>query len=97
MTEKRFTQRLYETGERFLEDNKTNCFYEIKDSFENVELLCERLNKIVDENEQLKQENKKLHNTIFALRTENAYDRVTEITKQKDMNVRDFLEELDKW
>ena len=44
MTEKRFTQRLYETGERFLEDNQTDCSYEIKDSFGNVELLCERLN-----------------------------------------------------
>lgn len=62
MTEKRFTQRLYETGERFLEDNKTNCFYEIKDSFGNVELLCERLNKIVDENEQLKQQLNRLYN-----------------------------------
>ena len=50
-----------------------------------------------EENEQLKSENKKLHDTIFALRTENAYDRVTEITKQKDMNVRNFLEELGKW
>lgn len=57
---KRFTQRLYETGERFLEDNETDCFYEIIDSFVNVELLCERLNKLVEENEQLKQENQQI-------------------------------------
>ena len=67
MTEKRFTQRLYETGERFLEDNETDCFYKIEDSFVNVELLCERLNKIVDENEQLKKENRELEKFRYSV------------------------------
>lgn len=62
---KRFTPRLYETGELFLEDNETNCFYRVEDSFGNVELLCERLNKLVGENGSLKQEldyHQRMHN-----------------------------------
>ena len=60
MSEKRFAQRLYETGEHFLEDNETDCFYEVNDNYVHIEVLCERLNKIVDENEQLKQRNSRL-------------------------------------
>lgn len=59
--------------------------------------LKQKIKELSEENEELKQENKKLHDTIFALRTENAYDRATEITKQKNINVREFLEELDRW
>ena len=58
MTEnKRFTPRQYENGQLFLEDNQTNCFYEIKDSFGNVEILCERLNKLNDEKTRLYNDN----------------------------------------
>lgn len=48
MTE-RFT---YKYGKLF--DNNYNTFYPIEDSEENIELFCNRLNKLNDENEQLK-------------------------------------------
>lgn len=51
MTEKRFT---YDNGNLF--DNKMNTFYQIEDSEENIEILCNRLNCLVEENEQLKQQ-----------------------------------------
>lgn len=50
MTEKRF--RYDYTGKLF--DNKYDTFYPIKDSEKNIELLCKRLNSIVDENNRLK-------------------------------------------
>ena len=37
-----------------LYDNETACFYEIHDSQRNVELLCERLNKMASEHQELK-------------------------------------------
>lgn len=52
----RFTLRrsLYEfTG---IKDEETHCFYEIHDSAQNVNILCERLNKLSTENRQLKEE-----------------------------------------
>lgn len=55
MTAKRFT---YATGNLF--DNEMNTFYHIEDSEENIELLCNRLNLLVDENEQLKQKLKSI-------------------------------------
>ena len=55
MTEKRFT---YDNGNLF--DNKMNTFYPIEDSDENIELLCDRLNWLVEENERLKEYNNKL-------------------------------------
>lgn len=38
-----------------LYDEETHCFYEIHDSARNVDILCERLNGLVEENERLKQ------------------------------------------
>ena len=52
MTAKRFTYEY--NGNLF--DNEMNTFYHIEDSDENIELLCNRLNLLVDENEQLKGE-----------------------------------------
>ena len=52
MTKKRFT---YDTGNLF--DNKMNTFYQIEDSDENIELFCDNLNSLVEENEQLIEEN----------------------------------------
>ena len=52
MIEKRFTYEY--NGNLF--DNKMNTFYHIEDSEENIEVLCDRLNWLVEENEQLKQQ-----------------------------------------
>ncbi len=90
MSEKRFT---YDTGNLF--DNKMNTFYQIEDSDENIELFCDNLNSLVEENEQLKKKIEKLHDLIFRLRTENAFDRAIE--KQSTITVKEFLDELDKW
>lgn len=60
MTAKRFT---YATGNLF--DNEMNTFYHIEDSDKNIELFCNRLNLLVDENEQLK---KQIDNMAFILR-----------------------------
>lgn len=53
MMTKRFTYE-YDEYNGNLFDNEHNTFYPIEDSGENIHLLCIRLNKIVDENEQLK-------------------------------------------
>lgn len=37
-----------------LYDEETHCFYEIHDNAKNVDILCERLNELSDENGQLK-------------------------------------------
>ena len=63
MTEKRFT---YDTGNLF--DNKMNTFYQIEDSDENIELFCDNLNSLVEENERLKQEKQLLYENIDFLR-----------------------------
>ena len=54
MTKKRFTYE-YDEYDGNLFDNKMNTFYHIEDSDENIEVLCDRLNWLVEENEQLKQ------------------------------------------
>ena len=54
MSEKRFTYE-YEDFNGNLFDNKMNTFYHIEDSDENIEILCDRLNRLVEENEQLKE------------------------------------------
>ena len=56
MTEKRFTYE-YDEYNGNLFDNKMNTFYHIEDSDENIKILCDRLNWLVEENEQLKQDN----------------------------------------
>ncbi|WP_405285937.1 hypothetical protein [Methanobrevibacter sp.] len=53
MTKKRFTYE-YDEYNGNLFDNKMNTFYHIEDSDENIEVLCDRLNWLVEENEQLK-------------------------------------------
>ena len=53
MTDKRFTYE-YDEHNGNLFDNKMNTFYHIEDSDENIEVLCDRLNWLVEENEQLK-------------------------------------------
>ena len=55
MTAKRFTYE-YDEYNGNLFDNKMNAFYHIEDSDENIEVLCDRLNWLVEENEQLKQQ-----------------------------------------
>ena len=61
MTAKRFTYEY--NGNLF--DNEMNTFYHIEDSDENIELLCNRLNLLVDENEELK---KQIDNMAFILK-----------------------------
>jgi len=63
MTEKRFTYE-YDEYNGNLFDNKMNTFYHIEDSDENIEVLCDRLNWLVEENEQLKRENYELHKRL---------------------------------
>lgn len=54
MSEKRFTYE-YDEYNGYLFDNNYNTFYHIEDSEENIHILCNQLNKIVDENEQLRE------------------------------------------
>lgn len=65
MTE-RFT---YKYGKLF--DNNYNTFYPIEDSEENIELFCNRLNKLNDENEQLRFDFKELKDLSYSLEDEN--------------------------
>ena len=59
MTTKRFTFEFDNYNGRLF-DNNYQTFYHIEDSEENIELLCNRLNLLVDENEQLKQKLKSI-------------------------------------
>ena len=62
-TEKRFTYEYDEyNGKMF--DNKMNTFYHIEDSDDNIEVLCDRLNWLVEENEQLKSKNRGLQSEL---------------------------------
>ena len=78
MTEKRFT---YEYGNLF--DNEMNTFYPIEDSDENIEVLCDRLNWLVEENEQLK--NMVRHSYVEHKRCVNNYvDKIKEVEKENE-------------
>lgn len=82
MTAKRFTYE-YDEHSGNLFDNKMNTFYHIEDSDENIEVLCDRLNWLVDENEQLKLEYKVLHTQYQDLKNfvENNFDE--HLTQEK--------------
>lgn len=51
-----------------LYDEETHCFYEIHDSARNVNILCERLNGLVEENEQLREINKEISDDLHNCR-----------------------------
>lgn len=79
MTKKRFAYE-YDEYNGNLFDNKMNTFYHIEDSEENIEVLCDRLNRLVDENEQLKIKNQKQENLIKIL------DQIMEHFLECDIN-----------
>ena len=94
MTEKRFELVWKDTGE-VLHDNETGLdkgIYSPDYRFH----VRDMMNELSEENEQLKQENKKLHDRIFAMRTNEALDR-TLISEKDWKNPREFLENLDQW
>ena len=66
MTEKRFTYE-YDEYSGNLFDNQMNTFYPIEDSDENIKLLCDKLNWLVEENEQLKQRNENQYKQLNKL------------------------------
>lgn len=67
MTKKRFTYE-YDEYNGNLFDNKMNTFYQIEDSDENIELFCDNLNSLVEENEQLREERQLLYENIDFLK-----------------------------
>ena len=70
MTEKRFTYE-YDEDKGNLFDNKMNTFYPIEDSDENIKLLCDKLNGLVEENDELKQFKEKVFNLLDKKITQN--------------------------
>lgn len=77
MNEKRFTiDKIFKEYPK-LRDNETECFYHLVDNERNAEIFCERLNNLVEENEQLKKRNKFLEEfdgrakTVANLKEEN--------------------------
>ena len=81
MTEKRFT---YEYGNLF--DNEMDTFYPIEDSDENIEVLCDRLNWLVEENEELKQRNNRQAKQL---------DRLYNLIEEKDWRtLSDILDDF---
>ena len=71
MTEnKRFTYE-YDEYSGNLFDNKMHTFYHIEDSDENIEVLCDRLNWLVEENEELQVRNNAYLQDIEVYREEN--------------------------
>ena len=74
MTKKRFTYE-YDEYNGNLFDNEMNTFYHIEDSDENIEVLCDRLNWLVEENEELKQRNNRQAKQL---------DRLYHLIEEKD-------------
>ena len=78
---KRFT---YDNGNLF--DNEMNTFYPIEDSDENIEVLCDRLNWLVEENEELKQRNNQQAKQL---------DRLYNLIEEKDWRtLSDILDDF---
>ena len=69
MTKQRFTYE-YDEYNGNLFDNKMNTFYHIEDSDENIEVLCDRLNWLVEENEQLQIDKKNWYRNDSKIRVE---------------------------
>ena len=93
-TEKRFTYE-YDGYNGNLFDNEFNTFYQIEDSDENIEVLCDRLNELVEENEQLKQREKTLEGMIrtFDEGCKEIYDDKCRLEKENEQ-LRKQNEEL---
>ena len=58
--------------------------------------IIDLMNEFYEENELLKEENNRLHNKIFEIRTIQALERI-KTSKQKGKLAKDFLEEMDNW
>ena len=85
MTKKRFTYE-YDEYNGNLFDNKMNTFYHIEDSDENIEVLCDRLNWLVEENEQLKERNNRQAKQL---------DRLYNLIEEKDWRtLTDILDDF---
>ena len=85
MTAKRFTYE-YDEYNGNLFDNKMNTFYHIEDSDENIEVLCDRLNWLVEENEQLKARNDRQAKQL---------DRLYRLIEKKDWRtLNDILDDF---
>ncbi len=66
MNEKRFTiEKIFKEYPK-LRDNETECFYHLVDNERNAEIFCERLNNLVEENEQLKEELQRFKKYVFS-------------------------------
>ena len=60
MSEQRFTiEKIFKEYPK-LRDNETECFYHLVDNERNAEIFCERLNNLVEENEQLRKDKEQL-------------------------------------
>ena len=85
MTAERFTYE-YDEYNGNLFDNKMNTFYHIEDSDENIEVLCDRLNWLVEENEQLKVRNDRQAKQL---------DRLYRLIEKKDWRtLNDILDDF---
>ena len=87
MTKKRFTYE-YDEYAGNLFDNKMNTFYHIEDSDENIEILCDRLNWLVEENEQLKTQLQEIQNSFEFNCTQNYEEFNKDKLYLKDTNTK---------
>lgn len=86
-----------EEGE-YVIDTETNDMWDATGGGDGIYMLVKKVNKLLEENKQLKKENKKLHSKIFEMRTNEALER-TEISKQSYdgyKTEKEFLKELEK-
>lgn len=73
MMSERFVVFIESKDTCILYDEETHCFYEIRDSARNVNILCERLNKLSTENRQLE---------VLLQEAEDEIDRLKKSNKQ---------------
>lgn len=97
MTAKRFENRLNKDIKKF---NVLNPVWdnEKKDGL-NIFEMIDLLNELYEENQALKERNKKLYTEIFEMRTNIALER-TEINRETytaKKSAKEFLDELEKW
>ena len=71
MSEKRFTiDKIFKEYPK-LRDNETECFYHLVDNERNAEIFCERLNNLVEENDNCKNDYRELFSNYVALEEKN--------------------------
>ena len=74
----------------FIVCREDDCCFEVYESKEETQMVCDKLNKIINENEQLKKELKRCRNWLNS--DKNDYNLTLAFIKNKGYSLKDVLE-----